>query len=343
MDGVAWSCAVFVAALVSAWLLTRFLIGHLVKHEILAQQNERSMHGVPTPVGGGWAIVLPVLLALLPSLPAQRQAATFAIVGGFILLAFVSWVDDRQDLPRLVRLAVQVFVVVAALALSPSDLIVFSSHWPLWADRLATALCWLWFINLFNFMDGIDALAGLETLFISLGLLLIGLWLGHDWTTLSLLMTLMGAVIGFLWYNWPPARIFLGDVGAIPLGFLLGWLLIRLAGEGHLAAAFLLPGYFLADASVTLLRRLLAGEAFWTPHRDHFYQRAALALGSHARVLWRIIPLNAALLLLALVALRWPVPAFVAGLGLIISALAFLRRDAIVARSKVDTPDNCCG
>ena len=145
------------------------------------------------------------------------------------------------------------------------------------------------------------------------------------------LIVLAGATAGFLWHNWPPAKIFLGDVGSIPLGFVLGWLLIQLAAEGYLAAALLLPGYFLADATFTLLRRLLAGEAFWRPHRSHFYQRAALALGGHAPVLWRVVALNTALLALALASLYWPLPAFITGLILVIGMLASLRWIAVNA------------
>jgi len=309
-------------------MLTRLLIRHLGRRGILAHANARSMHEAPAPVGGGWAIVPLVVLALILFPPSAHETPALAVAAGAALLALLSWADDRRHLPRLLRFAAQALAVAAVLALSPPQMVIFSDHWPLWADRLFTALCWLWFINLFNFMDGIDGLAGMEALFITAGLLLIGLWLGHATPGLVPLAVLAGATAGFLWHNWPPAKIFLGDVGSIPLGFVLGWLLVRLAAQGHLAAALLLPGYFLADASVTLLRRLLAGEAFWKPHRDHFYQRAALALDGHAPVLWRIIPVNAALLALALASLRWPLPAFSAGLVLVTGALAGLRRAA---------------
>ncbi len=326
--GAGWLFAAFALAFITAWLTTRLLIHYLGRHGILAHANARSMHAHPTPVGGGWAIAPLIVLALILFSPQMLKVPALAVAAGIAFLALLSWADDRHHLSGIVRLAAQALAVTTVLALSPPQMVVFPIHWPLWADRLLAALCWLWFINLFNFMDGIDGLAGVETLFISAGLLLIGLWLGHGAPALLPLVVLAGATAGFLWHNWPPAKIFFGDVGSIPLGFFLGWLLIQLAAQGYLAAAFLLPGYFLADASATLLRRLLKGEAFWKPHRDHFYQRAALALGGHAPVLWRVMTLNAALLVLALASLRWPLPAFTAGLLLVIGALAALRRTA---------------
>ena len=323
-----WLAAAFAGAFLLALPLTRFLIGHLGKRKILAHANGRSMHQVPTPVGGGWAIVPPVLLVLALFPPPDQGVAARMVAAGGAFLALLSWIDDRRQLSGSVRFAAQALAVTTVLALSPPQMVVFFDQWPLWADRLLVALCWLWFINLFNFMDGIDGLAGMETLFIATGLLLINLLPGGDAATRLLLVVLAGAVAGFLPYNWPPARIFLGDVGAVPLGFLLGWLLMRLAAEGHLAAAFLLPGYFLADASFTLLRRILWGEAFWRPHREHFYQRAARGLNSHARVLWRLMPVNAALLALALMSLRWPLAAFIAGVGVVAGALVMLKRAA---------------
>ncbi len=318
----------FALAFIIALLVTRLLIRRLGRRGILAHVNARSLHAHPTPIGGGWAVVplIAAALALFP--PPALETPTRAAAAGIVLLALLSWADDRRHLSAAVRLAAQALLVAAVLALSPPQMTVFSAHWPLWADRLLTALCWLWFINLFNFMDGIDGLAGVETLFITSGLLLVGAWLGHGAQTLLPLAVLAGATAGFLWHNWPPAKIFLGDVGSIPLGFVLGWLLIRLAAEGHLAAALLLPGYFLADATITLLRRLLAGEAIWQPHRSHFYQRAALALGGHAPVLWRVMALNAALLALALASLRWPLAAVVAGVVVIGAILLLLHRAA---------------
>jgi len=123
-------------------------------------------------------------------------------------------------------------------------------------DHLFAALAWIWFINLYNFMDGIDGITGVETATIGLGLTLVSLVAGLAAPVAGLGMAMAGAACGFLLWNWTPAKLFLGDVGSVPLGFLAGFLLLYLASEGHLAPAIILPLYYLFDAMATLLRRL---------------------------------------------------------------------------------------
>ncbi|MBT5752563.1 MAG: UDP-N-acetylmuramyl pentapeptide phosphotransferase, partial [Rhodospirillaceae bacterium] len=132
--------------------------------------------------------------------------------------------------------------------------------------------------NLFNFMDGIDGITGIEASTIGAGLFLLALFSGTDPGIGIFGLTITAAALGFLWWNWPPARIFIGDVGSAPLGFLLGWLLLGLAISGAWAAALILPLAYLTDATWTLLRRLIRGEKVWQAHAQHFYQRA-LGLG----------------------------------------------------------------
>jgi UDP-N-acetylmuramyl pentapeptide phosphotransferase/UDP-N-acetylglucosamine-1-phosphate transferase len=177
---------------------------------------------------------------------------------------------------------------------------------PLAAERLLMFMGWLWFINLFNFMDGIDGLAGTETIFVAIGYVLLAAphTSGDPLPTLGLIIA--GAAAGYLFWNWHPARVMMGDAGSIPLGLLLGWLMIDLAFRGYWAAAIILPLYFLADATVTLSTRVIRGEKPWTPHREHFYQRAVLGGNSPSLVVARVSVANAALLLLALVSYKNP-------------------------------------
>jgi UDP-N-acetylmuramyl pentapeptide phosphotransferase/UDP-N-acetylglucosamine-1-phosphate transferase len=154
----------------------------------------------------------------------------------------------------------------------------------------AASLVWVWWINLFNFMDGIDGLAVSEAAAICGGLLLFTVvGNGADSATALLAAGIIGAAIGFLVWNWSPARIFLGDVGSVPLGYLSGFLLLDVASRGHWKIALILPLYFLADATITLFRRLLSGERVWEPHRQHFYQRAVRNGLGHAAVVKRVI------------------------------------------------------
>jgi UDP-N-acetylmuramyl pentapeptide phosphotransferase/UDP-N-acetylglucosamine-1-phosphate transferase len=151
-------------------------------------------------------------------------------------------------------------------------------------------LLWVWWINLFNFMDGIDGLTGAETGAIGMGLLLFaGFGGGADPELALLAVPIIAAAIGFLVWNWSPARIFLGDVGSAPLGYLLGFLLLDLAVRGFWKIALVLPLYYLADATITLARRLLRGERVWQAHREHYYQQAVRRGLGHAAVVKRVI------------------------------------------------------
>ena len=145
---------------------------------------------------------------------------------------------------------------------------------PWWVERALLFIGILWFVNVVNFMDGIDWITVGEVVPVTAGLALFGLAGALPAEATLTTVALCGAMIGFAPFNRPVAQLFLGDVGSLPIGLLLGWLLVLLAGNGHLAAAALLPLYYVADATITLLRRLANGENVMQPHRSHFYQRA---------------------------------------------------------------------
>src|SRR5439155_22851542 len=212
------------------------------------------------------------------------------ILVGAALLAAVSWIDDVRSLPAAVRLAVQLVAVGLALRAGLPAGLVFQGWLPPALDGIATAGLWLLFINLFNFMDGIDGLAGSEAAAIGIGLMLFaGVGIGRDPELVMLSAAITAAAAGFLIWNWAPARIFLGDVGSVPLGYLLGFLLLDQAAQGRWEIALILPLYFLADATITLLRRLWRGARVWRAHREHFYQRAVQRGHGHAAVVQRVI------------------------------------------------------
>jgi UDP-N-acetylmuramyl pentapeptide phosphotransferase/UDP-N-acetylglucosamine-1-phosphate transferase len=169
-------------------------------------------------------------------------------------------------------------------------------------------LLWVWWLNLFNFMDGIDGIAGSEAAAISGGVLLFAA-VGHGLDPPAALLAagVLGAALGFLRFNWAPAQVFLGDVGSTVLGYLCGFLLLDLATRGHWRVALILPLYFLADATITLGRRLLRGERIWQAHREHFYQRAVRRGRSHPAVTDRVIAAGIVLVLLGWTAENgWP-------------------------------------
>jgi UDP-N-acetylmuramyl pentapeptide phosphotransferase/UDP-N-acetylglucosamine-1-phosphate transferase len=278
-----WPAAVAVATGLLTCLATRVLIPILAHREILDRPNERSSHQVATPRGGGIAVIGSILLAWVVLTRAELvPPEVFGIALGAVLLAAVSWLDDLRGLSPVVRLLAQ----AAAVAIG-----VFALPGPQDPFHLAAiGLFWIWWINLFNFMDGIDGLAGAEAAAIGTGLLLFAsVGAGADPALQALAAAVTGAAVGFLVWNWSPARIFLGDVGSAPLGYILGFLLLDLAARGHWKIALILPLYFLADATITLARRLLRGERVWQAHREHFYQQAVRRGLGHAAVVKRVI------------------------------------------------------
>jgi UDP-N-acetylmuramyl pentapeptide phosphotransferase/UDP-N-acetylglucosamine-1-phosphate transferase len=278
------------------------LLGRLA---MIDRPGPRSSHAAPVVRGGG----IGLLTGLLPSwvvasvLPGGVASATYlTLLAAAAALAAISFLDDRKSLPAAPRLAAQLVAVTAVLAQLPAGDLVFQGLLPPLADHLLAGLAWLWFINLFNFMDGIDGISGVEAAAIGLGTALAA-WLAGTYQEIGCGLALAGAAAGFLVWNWHPARIFLGDVGSIPLGLVSGWLLLRLAIDGAWAPALILPSYYLADATLTLAKRLARGEKIWQAHRSHFYQRAVQAGLRHDQVARRVAETNVMLILLSYVAL----------------------------------------
>jgi UDP-N-acetylmuramyl pentapeptide phosphotransferase/UDP-N-acetylglucosamine-1-phosphate transferase len=242
----------------------------------LARPNARSSHKIPTPQGGGIAVLgatiaATLLLGRLPGFPAFEIPIT--VFGAALFLAVVGAIDDIRPIPALPRLAFQTLAVGAVLITLPSQTQIIPAC-PLWLERTIVLVGGLWFVNLVNFMDGLDLMTVVETVPIAAAIVIIGLTGDLAPTTMIVAAALGGAIIGFAPFNRPVARVFLGDVGSLPIGLLVGWCLLDLAYRGQLTAALLLPLYYLSDATITLLRRLLAGEKVWEAHRSHFYQRA---------------------------------------------------------------------
>lgn len=296
---------VFVAsALVSVVVI--WLLQPLLQRHALAHPNVRSSHKTPTPQGGGIAVIAAtvgvVVACVLFGVPGLGGQALWLVLAATVFIALVGAIDDIRPIAVMPRLILQVAGVAIVLAALPVDLRVVPLL-PYWLERALLGLAILWFVNLVNFMDGIDWMTVAEVAPLTSGLVLFGLMaaLSRDATIVAL--ALCGAVIGFAPFNRPVARLFLGDVGSLPIGLLLGWLLVVLAGTGHFAAALLLPLYYLADATITLLRRLANGEPILQAHRSHFYQRAMDGGFSIYQVVGRVFLLNIALIGLAVTTL----------------------------------------
>ncbi len=288
---------VFTASLVG----TGVVLSVFRNRAIFDHPNERSSHSRPTPYGGGIAVIIVLTLAwaVIGIQEAALLSQVMTVISCAFFLAAVSWYDDLHGLLPLVRLLAQAIVIAVVLISTPFHGSYFADLLPSVIDLLAAGFLWLWFVNLFNFMDGIDGIAGVETACIGTGIVMAAGIAGLDGTVSLLALTVAAAALGFLCWNWHPAKIFLGDVGSVPLGFLLGWLLLSLAASGQWAAALILPLYYLADSTITISHRLLRGEKVWQAHRQHYYQRAVQRGLSHAAVVRVICLTNLLLMVLA--------------------------------------------
>jgi UDP-N-acetylmuramyl pentapeptide phosphotransferase/UDP-N-acetylglucosamine-1-phosphate transferase len=291
--------AALLAAILSAGVI-RLIRPHLLKHA-LAKPNARSSHLVPTPQGAGIAVVFATLVSFGIVVASGANLFSYPAVmifGATLFIAALGFADDISPVPVLPRLLLQALAVGAIIASFPGELRITPAM-PVWLERGLFVLAGLWFVNLVNFMDGLDWMTVAEVVPITATITMLGLIGEAPHSAAALAAALCGAMIGFAPFNRPVASIFLGDVGSLPIGLLLGWLLLQLALHEHFAAALLLPLYYLSDATVTLLRRLLHGEPFWVAHRSHFYQRATDNGFSVMQVVSEVFTLNLVLAALA--------------------------------------------
>lgn len=298
------------ASLTSLWLTGKFP-QLAVRCGLLDEPNQRSAHQVTKPRGAGIVFICTWIVAGL--IAALRGMIGWDIlwlfVPGILLIATVSLLDDRYTLRARTRFIVQLLsglCLLASLGGMPDlnfGLIVLSGG--ILTSLLILIAC-LWSINLFNFMDGTDGLAGIEALFVlGGGSVLLFLAGAHELAWLALL--LCAAIIGFLRWNWPDSRLFMGDVGSAPLGYIM--VAFALAGQSYgipLTLWFILYGVFIFDASLTLLRRLLAGQRWYESHNLHAYQRLCQSGWSQRQLLLASMVVNMVLFTLAFVGYNYP-------------------------------------
>lgn len=291
--------AVVLAASISAVLI--LLTRPLLLRVALAKPNARSSHRTPTPQGAGIAVTIATLLAggiVIMLAGSPHLTIPFIVFAACLFIAVVGFADDVRSLPVVPRLLLQAAAVAAVVLSVPGDLRLVPAC-PAWFERGLLVIAGLWFVNLVNFMDGLDLMTAAEAIPVTVAVALLGS-AGYIPAAPALVAAaLCGAMLGFAPFNRPVARIFLGDVGSLPIGLLLGWCLLELALRQQFAAALLLPLYYLADATVTLFRRIARREPFWAAHRTHFYQRATDNGFTVWRVVGEVFALNVVLALLA--------------------------------------------
>ncbi|MBR7520897.1 MraY family glycosyltransferase [Pseudomonas juntendi] len=286
------------AAGVAAWCMTAALRRYALSRSLMDIPNARSSHTLPTPRGGGLSFVVAFLLAALCMAIAGPIAPSVVVgvLGAGGLVAVIGFMDDHGHIAARWRLLGHFAAAAWGLAwlggMPPISVFGFTLA-PLWLSSLFGALYLVWLLNLYNFMDGIDGLASVEAICVCVGASLL-YWVTdhahHAWLPLLLAAT----VAGFLCWNFPPARIFMGDAGSGFLGMVLG-LLALLAGWVNPLLFWgwlILLGVFVVDATFTLVRRLLRGDKVYEAHRSHAYQYATRHHGSHRTVTLAVAAIN---------------------------------------------------
>jgi Fuc2NAc and GlcNAc transferase len=293
---------IFITSLVATYMIRRWLI----RRSILDVPNERSSHLIPTPRGGGIAVTAVWFggLVVLKYLNIISPQLFYALIGG-VLLAVVGLVDDVVGIKPVIRLISQ-FVCISLAVYFLSDigrldffLVEITQNWILYPVFI---LGGIWFINLYNFLDGIDAYAATETIMVAAGMYIV--------TGSEILLLLIFSVAGFLIWNWPKAKIFMGDIGSTQLGYILVVLGLYFHNTHELDIIYwlILTSLFWMDASMTLVRRLLNREKLSKAHKNHGYQRIVQYGYSHQKVVIISLLINAFFIFLMYGSLRFNLP-----------------------------------
>ena len=245
--------------------------------------NERSSHITPTPKGAGLGIIATLLIVYYTFLP----LTDFWLMGSIIIITILSFLNDNKQVSIIIRLIVQMILTIIVLNFWPplKDIILFNSIVPIWLEFIIILLLIIWVINLFNFMDGIDGISGTQCIIIGVGVGL-SLFLSQEEYKLEKILAgfMAGSSLAFLFWNWHPAKVFLGDAGSIPLGFINAILILLLCKNGLWFVAIIINNYYFFDASITLLRRIKMKKKPWKAHKEHFYQKAIINGYSHSKV-----------------------------------------------------------
>lgn len=290
---------IFIVVLIAcSYVCTALLRQYALAENIMDIPNERSSHQIPTPRGGGIGFVATFLLALFGL--GFLKILPWNIVFGFglsgFLIALIGFIDDRHSLSPIVRLCGQFVASIFTLHCLGLLTMGFSGEWSFLGNFVLNAVAvvfLVWMINLYNFMDGIDGLASVEAITVAASFIGIASAIGYA-GILWIPEILAASVLGFLLWNFPPAKIFMGDAGSGFLGLILGSLLIQSAkSDFHLAVSlFILLGCFITDATYTLVKRLIQGDKVYQAHCSHAYQHAAGRCNGHLMVTFVVFLLN---------------------------------------------------
>ncbi|WP_341748105.1 UDP-phosphate alpha-N-acetylglucosaminyltransferase [Candidatus Tisiphia endosymbiont of Dascillus cervinus] len=304
----------FLLSFIATSFLTWLLISSLPSFGVVDIPDPRRAHSRITPRGGGLAIVIVVIIALIAYeyFSTKTLINSIKIVPLLLIISSISFLDDLISIPIFVRLIFHIICSTIAIFLFLFPVVLFHHELPLYIDFMLSIIGLIVFLNIYNFLDGIDGISGAESIHLSITILIL-CYLKSDIIIntnfiIVLNIIILACSIGFLIFNWHPAKIFLGDVGSISLGFLLGLCLLLISASSvHLFVASSIASlYYLADGGLTILIRLVNKEKIWQPHLKHFFQKAVRNGKSHKEVVSRIIICNILLMVLSIISLYFP-------------------------------------
>lgn len=307
--------ALFIFSLLICLLITYYSISVFTYFGIVDRPSARRAHSKVTPRCGGVSIVLTFCLGLAVSDKIEHNSflLSFGIIVPILVVAFISFLDDIWDISILLRLITHIIASGVVLYLFVYPRTLFYNELPEWLDYVLSLFLLTTFINIYNFMDGIDGITSVESIHLSATIIILSL-LRYDTilhVNLILIMAtlVLGCSIAFIYYNWSPSKIFLGDVGTISLGLIIGLCLVLIAvSEPKLfVASFIACLYYIADGVGTILIRITKLEKIWLPHLNHFFQKAVRKNMSHREVATKIAICNFVLMLLSIAALYYPI------------------------------------
>ena len=302
---LALAIAVVASAAALSALLIYLLRPVLIRH-LLAHPNARSSHVRATPQGAGVGIMLALFLVaaagwLMWGARGGGMAPLWPVLVAAAGLTVLGLADDARALPVSWRFIGQTLAALVMAASLPADLRLFPDLLPLMVERALLVLGTVWFVNAVNFLDGLDWITAAQVVPMTLGIAVLAGLSAVPPSVGFLALALLGAMLGFAPFNKHPAKVFLGDAGSLPIGLLLAFMLIYVAGT-DLAAALLLALYTFADSTITLFRRAYNREHIFSAHRSHFYQRATIAGMTAPQVTARVFLLGLLLASLAIAA-----------------------------------------
>ncbi len=281
---------IFLLSFTVTFLVKKFAI----KNNLMDIPNDRSSHVFPTPKGGGLAIVISFYLALIIFfLLGEIKISVFYGLFGIAIVAIIGFYDDKNHIPAAYRLIIHfISATWACLWLGIIPLEIYNNWFIMSLVAIITLFYVVWLLNLFNFMDGIDGIAAAEAMTVIFSVIILLVSTGNN-TNLELLLALFAALSGFIVWNWPPAKIFMGDVGSAFLGILIASLSLITANNGSIDFIIwiILLAVFISDATCTLIVRLFNGERIYEAHKIHIYQHLSSRYG-HKKVTMSIIAIN---------------------------------------------------